>query len=253
MNSLIIAPVVFVFCFGAALAGMALRVRLPEGHVDSDSREVMKLVMGLIATMAALVLGLLIASAKNTYDTQATELQQVAVNIVQIDEMLALYGPQTREVRGMLKVAVEGAHDRVWPANNARPDIMLPEGHRATADVFFEKLHELAPATEAQRYALTAALQIGSSLGHTRLLMSEQLDGSVSWLLLAVLVFWVTVLFLGFGLFARLHVTMTVAFIIGALSVSSAIFLILELSRPYEGVMHLSDAPLRNALAVIDR
>ena len=107
--------------------------------------------------------------------------------------------------------------------------------------------------TETQRYALTAALQLAGSLGHTQILMYEQLGGGVSWLLLVVLIFWVTVLFLGFGLLARCHLAMAAAFAIGALSVASAIFLVLELSQPYAGVMRISDAPLRHALAVIDR
>ena len=114
----------------------------------------------------------MIASAKNTYDTQAAELQQVSVNIVQLDEMLARrQGPQTREVRHMLDLAVTGAHERTWPPAGGRPDIIDPTISRGMADMFYEKLHELAPATEAQRYALSAALQIGVSLGHTRFLM----------------------------------------------------------------------------------
>ena len=240
-------------CFGAALAGMALRVWLPDRHVDTDSREVMKLVLGLIATMAALVLGLLIASAKSSYDTQETELQQVSVNIVQIDEMLALYGPQTREIRKMLNVAVTDAHERIWPTNHGTPEITNPADRQAITNAFYEKLHELTPMTPAQHYALNAALQLASTLGHTRILMFEQLGGAISWPLLTILIFWVTVLFLGFGLFARFHLTITVAFVVGALSVASAIFLILEMSRPYEGVMRISDAPLRNALNAIDR
>lgn len=252
MSSLVIAPLVFLCCLAAALSGMALQRKVPNDHLDSETKDVVKLVLGLIATMAALVLGLLIASAKTAYDTQADELQLVAVNIVQIDEMLALYGPQTREARAMLKAEVADAHRHVWPANSAPPEI-VDDTYRADADAFFQKLHALQPATDSQRYALTAALQLGVSLGHTRILMREQLGGGVPWLLLTVLVFWVTVLFLGFGLFGRLHLTMVVVFLIGAVSVASAIFLILELSQPYAGVMRISDAPLRHALAVIDR
>ncbi len=97
------------------------------------------------------------------------------------------------------------------------------------------------------------AMQESESIARSRLLMFEQLGGSISWPFLTVLVFWICVLFLGFGLFARFNATVTVALLVGALSVAGAIFLILELNEPYHGLMRISDEPLRNAMAQIDR
>jgi hypothetical protein len=97
------------------------------------------------------------------------------------------------------------------------------------------------------------AVQESESIAQSRLLMFEQLDGSISWPFLTVLVFWICVLFLGSGLFTRYNTTVTVALLVGALSVAGAIFLILELSEPYRGLMRLSDEPLRNAMTQIDR
>lgn len=253
MTALSIAFVVFLCCFGAALAGMFLHRNLPNHHLDGDSKDVVKLVMGLIATTAALVLGLLIASAKNSYDTQTTELQQVSATIVQLDRTLALYGPETREARESLKRTVTVALQRVWPADGSQPANLEPSLTRDQADAFYGRLQDLSPKTEGQRHAQSVALQLGASLAQTRILMFEQLGGSVSWPLLIILVFWLSVLFLGFGLFARFHITITVTLIVGALSVASAIFLILELSQPYQGLMRISDTSLRSALAQMDR
>jgi hypothetical protein len=96
-------------------------------------------------------------------------------------------------------------------------------------------------------------MQIGQSLGQTRLLMFEQSGSSIAWPFLTVLVFWICMLFLGFGVFARFNTTVLVALFIGAISVAGAIFLILELSSPYEGFMRIADTPLRGALAMIDK
>lgn len=253
VSAVAVAFVVFFCCFAAALVGMVLHKKLPDHHLDGDSKDVVKLVMGLIATTAALVLGLLIASAKNSYDTQATELQQLSATLVQLDRTLMLYGPETRAARDSLKQTVAVALQRVWPADGDQAGSLEPSLTRGQADAFYVTLQDLSPKTDAQRHAQNSAMQLAASLAQTRILMFEQLGGSVSWPLLTVLVFWLSVLFLGFGLFARFHVTITVALILGALSVGSAIFLILELSQPYAGLMRISDTPLRNALAQMDR
>jgi hypothetical protein len=253
LTALSIAFVVFLCCFGAALAGMVLHRKLPDHHLDGDSKDVVKLVMGLIATTAALVLGLLIASAKNSYDTQTTELQQVSATLVQLDRTLSLYGPETRDARDSLKRTVAVALQRVWPADGGQPANLEPSLTRDQADAFYGTLQNLSPKTEGQRHAQSSALQLAANLAQTRILMFEQLGGSVSWPLLMVLVFWLSVLFLGFGLFARFHINITVTLIVGALSVASAVFLILELSQPYQGLMRIPDTSLRGALAQMER
>jgi len=251
VSTLAVACLVFVCCFGAALAGLSLR--LPENHLDSDSKDTVKLVMGLIATIAALVLSLLISSANSSYDTQASELQQVSADVAQLDRMLVLYGPETREIRDSLRQALIVAHQRVWPSDTSQPANLDPVLSRTQMDAFYAKLGNLAPKTAAQSRAQDAAWQLATSVAKIRMLMNEQLAGSISWPLLAVLIFWVSVLFLGFGLFSRFHTTLVVAMIVGAISVAGAIFLILELNQPYSGLIRLSDAPVRSALASMER
>ncbi|MBV8522139.1 MAG: DUF4239 domain-containing protein [Acetobacteraceae bacterium] len=253
MSPLAIAAIVFACSLCAGLIGMALHARLPDHHFDQDSKDVVQLVMGLIATMSALVLGLLVASAKSSYDTQSSALQQISTNLVQLDRILEHFGPETKEARDLLYQSVSAGYERIWPREaGQRINLQLPI-NRAPAEAFYAKIGSLAPKTDAQRYLLTKALQLGAELQQTRVLMTEQMGSSVPWPFLAVLVFWIAVLFLGFGLFAPFNATVAAALLVGALSVAAAIFLILELSDPYAGLMRLSDMPLRTALAEMAR
>jgi hypothetical protein len=253
MSIITIICLVFVCCFGAALVGMALHTKVPKHHLDGDSKDTVKLVMGLMATMAALVLGLLISSAYSSYDMQGTELQQTSANIVQLDRALALYGPETGEIRDILRHSVTVADQRIWSPEGSQPFTLDPRVDRALDDAFFTKLQNLTPTTDAQSRAQSAAWQLGRSLIRIRMLMYEQLGASLSWPLLVVLVFWASMLFLGFGLLARVHVTHVISLLVGAISVAGAIFLILELNEPYRGLLRLSDAPIRTALASMNR
>lgn len=249
MSSLFIAFVVFICCCAASAVGIILHIKLPDKHFDGDSKDLVKSVMGIIATMAALVLSLLIASSKSSYDMQATEMQQLATNIVQLDGILTLYGPEARDARVFLKRAVSAAHDRIWPPEVNQGGGLDPSASLGDVHSFYDMVERLSPANDSQRRAQAAALQVVGEVTHARMLMYVQLGGSFSWPLLVVLVSWISVLFLGFGLFARVHIISIGALTVGGLSVASAIFLILELSQPYQGLLRISDASVLHALA----
>ena len=226
---------------------MVLHVKLPDRHLDQDSRDVVKLVMGLIATMSALVLSLLIASANSSYDQQSSELKVLSANVLLLDRTLKFYGPGAKEARDGLRDAIRQTHDRIWSPDGVRPENL------DSVNASIEQLLRLSPKTDAERMMQSRAVQESESITQSRLAMFEQLGSSISWPFLTVLVFWICVLFVGFGLFARFNPTVTVALVVGALSVAGAIFLILELSEPYRGLMRISDEPLRNAIGQIDQ
>jgi hypothetical protein len=232
---------------------MVLHVKLPDHHLDADSRDVVKLVMGLIATMSALVLSLLIASANSSYDRQSSELKALSANVILLDRTLKLYGPGAKEARDGLHDAIAQTHARIWSPEGVRPENLDSRATQNSVNANIEQLLNLSPKTDAERMLQSRALQESESIAQSRLAMFEQLGSSISWPFLTVLVFWICVLFLGFGLFARFNTTVTVALLVGALSVAGAIFLILELSEPYRGLMRISDEPLRNAMGQIDR
>jgi hypothetical protein len=203
--------------------------------------------MGLVATLAALVLGLLIASAKGAYDSQSTEVTELSAKVVFLDRVLAHYGPEAREVRELLRSSVERALDQIWSKDATI--LFKTTAGTSGAEVIADKIQELSPKNDAQRAMQSQAMSIVMALGQTRWLLYEQRLSSVSMPVLVVLTFWITALFVSFGLFAPFNTTTIVSLLVSALSVSGAIFLILEMYTPYAGLIQISSAPLRAALA----
>ena len=247
MNATAIRLIVFACVFGSALIGMSLRAALPEQHLSADSKDTVRLGMGMIGTMAALVLGLLVASAKNFYDEQSSELTQMSANIVLLDRVLAHYGPETKEARDLLRGAVARALDQIWHQDHQQHSEMVPTA--AGGEVLYDKIQALSPKDDAQHALQAQASSMAIDLGKLRWLMFEQGSASVSLPLLEMLVFWLALVFISFGLFAPTNATVIATLFLCALSVSGAIFLILEMYTPFEGLMQISSAPLRNALA----
>ena len=231
--------------FGGALIGMALRRILPEHHLSTDSKDVIKLAMGLTATMSALVLALLIASAKSSYDAQRNELTQISANIILLDRGLAHYGPETKGARDLLRLYTAQLLDQLWPKNRGGSTEFEPTS--APGEQFYDNIEQLTPQNEIQSSIKVQALKMSIDLGQTRWLLFEQGGSSIPMPFLVLLIFWVTIIFLSFGLFAPPNATVIAAMFLCALSVSGAIFLILELDRPFGGLIEISSAPLQRA------
>jgi hypothetical protein len=253
MNSLETSSIIFGCSFAMGVLGMMLNFKVPDHHLDVGSRDVVKLVLGLIATVSALVLSLLIASGSSHYQAQQNEVQSLSANTILLDRVLSFYGPDAQEPRDLLRQGLAAVHDRIWSSDGARTPELDPRATQGVAGDFLASLKSLAPKNDSQATLKSQAMQIAQNLGQTRLLMYEQSGSSFAWPFLTVLVFWICMLFLGFGLLTRFNATLLVVLFIGAVSVAGAIFLILELSSPYEGFMRLSDAPVRNALSMVDK
>jgi len=240
--------IAFAFIFGGALFGILLRAVLPELHTNTDSRDVVRLGMGLLATVSALVLGLLIASAQSSFQTQSNQIKQITANIILLDNLLARSGPRGQPARIMLRRSVDTLVERIWREKNLNPANVAPFAASAESQLFFDKLQDLSPQNDVERIFQTRAIQIGIDLAQTRVLFA-QTDSAIPMPFLAVLVLWLTIIFASFGLFTQSNATVVAALFICALSTSSAIFLILELGHPFSGLMTISSAPLSNALA----
>ncbi len=245
-NPFIVSAIVFAFVFGGALLGMLLSRVLPKHHLSDESRNLMNLGVGLIGTMAVLVLGLLTASAKDFFDTKNNELTEMSAKTVMVDRLLAHYGPETKEIRQMLAQAVHTTLRLVWSETGSNPDALAPSTTKA--EIIFDKVQELVPKSSLQSSLQTQAVNLLIDIGETRWLMFEQGVGSISIPFLVVMVFWLMIIFVSFGLFIPSTGTVTATLFFWSLSVSSAIFLILEMYRPFEGLIRISSAPLRAAL-----
>jgi hypothetical protein len=243
-----VGAIVFACTFGGALVGMTLRALLPERHLNPETKEVVKLGTGLIATLSALVLGLLIASAKSSFDAQRTGFQQLSANLVLLDRLLARYGPETKEARAALHRLVESSLERLWPTDASHSAGLAAQAITAGGTTVFEQVRDLSPKNDVQRSLQSQALQICTDLAKTRLLLTEQDESAIPRPFLIVVVFWLTVLFTSFGLFSPWNPTVIVTLLVCALSVGGAIFLIEDLDEPLGGLIQISSTPLRNAL-----
>ena len=254
MAPLVIALIVLGCSFSAALLGMYLHHTLPERHLDGESRDVVKLVMGLVATIAALVLGLLVASANASHEQQTSELRDLSANIILLDRTLSLYGPDAATVRSGLRDVIRQTHDAVWSANGVRrPENLNSTAVQSAAKTKLAQVAALDPKTDMQRMLKAHAFDEVDAVSKSRLQMFESRGGQIPWPFLTVLIFWIAILFLGFGLLAHFNGTVVVALFLGAVSVAGALFLILELNEPYGGLLQISDKPLLTAIAELDR
>lgn len=249
MNTLGVSLIVFAVIFAGAFAGVLLRRGLPEHHLAEGAKDVVRLGTGLIATMAALVLGLLIASAKSSYETQNAQVRSLTANIILLDQVLAQYGPQAREARDLLRRAVDPLADRIWREKGTASAAGAPFEAIPATDAAFAKILELSPQTESQRVLKGRAVQFATDVAQARLALFVEPDRSIPMPFLIVLVFWLTIIFTGFSLFSRLNPTLIAMLFVFALCASGAIYLILEMSQPFVGLMQISSAPLRDALA----
>ena len=246
MNAAVIAGIAFVGILGTTLLGMRLRAALPDHHLSAETKETVRVGMGLVATMTALLLGLLIATAKGSYDTQRSQVIQMAGKVGYLERVLDIYGPETAEIRPLLRESTEGLIQKLWldrSSSEAKVDPVLSSGQ-----ALYSSIHKLAPTNDEQRALKAQALDSINDLGKTRWLLVAQSDTSIPKPLLIMVVVWLAIIFLSFGLFAPTNKTIVVAMIIVSLLVSSALFLILELDRPFDGVIQVSSAPMRNAL-----
>ena len=210
-----------------------------------------KLGIALIATMSALVLSLLIASAKSAFDTRSNQLVQASADIILLDDVLARYGPETKDARSLLQRSVAATVERFWPAQGG--GAITIDARASPVEALYDKIQALSPQSDAQRALRSQAETMALDVGRTRLLLFEHLGTSIPVPFLVILVFWLCIIFASFGLFAPRNATVIAVLCVCALSVSGAIFLILELDRSFEGMLQVSGAPLRAALAQLGR
>jgi hypothetical protein len=252
VSALATSFIVLACVLAGAVLGMFLRSRLPGHQLSADAKDVVRLGTGLIGTIAALVLGLLIASAKNAFDTQSTQVQQLTSNIILLDRLLAAYGPEAADARKLLRGSIAALVERIWHSDASRSSTRTRFEASHESEEFVEKLQSLSPKNDAQRSLKDRAFETMTEVAKARLLLFVQSDSSIPTPFLVVLVFWLTIIFASFSLFAETNAVVVWSLFIFSVSAAGAIFLILELSQPFTGLMHISDEPLRTALAPLN-
>jgi hypothetical protein len=237
---------------GGMLLGMFLRNLLPKHHLTDDSKDVIMMGTGMVATMTALVLGLVISSAKGTYDTLNSGVRLTAMKIVLLDRVMAEYGPETKEARDILRRGVTTAVDRIWPAEKAAISVEKVGQSGYILGELSAALRKLSPRNDDQHTLQSRALQIHMEIIESLSTVVQQTgQSSIPMPFLVLLVCWLTFIFFSFGLFTTPNSTVIVVLLVCALSAASALYLMLELDQPYGGFIKISGDPLRNALARI--
>jgi hypothetical protein len=244
-----LAFITFAVTLGAALFGTTLRKILPPAHLTKESQDVIRLGMGLVATMTALLLGLVTAAAKGSFDSQDAAIRNAAAGVLSLDRLLARYGPETQPAREMLKTALADRIESIWSnPGTVSAHSLVSQRNPAPAEELENMILRLEPGTTSQRWMQTESLKLIEEVMRARWRVLGSSGGSVPRMFLVVVIFWLAMTFGSFGLSAPRNATVVAVFAIASLSVAAAVFLILELDGPLDGIVMISSEPLRYAL-----
>jgi hypothetical protein len=248
MSTLAIAAVVFASLVAAVVGGRVLAAWVPPHHWSAATQDTVKLALGLVATMAAVLLGLLVSSSKDSYDQQERQIIEMGAKVAVIDRLLAIYGDESAPVRTELRSMVQAAVERAWPAPGQTTSVLAADPSSGAA--VFRLLGQLEPKTTLQTELKSHLISLALEVAERRALLVAQSVGSEPAQLLGVAVGWLVVILLGFSFLApKSHIALT-ALLVAAVSVCGAIFLLLELHHPFDGLVRISSDPITQALGL---
>jgi hypothetical protein len=215
--------------------------------LDAASRDIIKLGTGLVATMAALVLGLLIGTAKSSFDAQRNGFQRLATDIVLLDRTLAHYGTGAEPAREQLAKMAADMSNGLWPSDGSPRRSLADDRLTSDGGTLLAAIQGLSAQDEWHKAVQSHAAQVSADLARQRWELSQPDTDSLPIAFLVVLAFWLFVLFTSFGLFSPANVTVVFVLFVCAMSVAGAVLLIVDLDQPFDGLIRLSDAPFRDA------
>ncbi len=253
MMSLNVGLITVLSLCAGGLLGSLLRHRIPDHHIRDDSKDVVKTTSGMIATLVALVIGLLVSSAKSSFDQANDAITQAGAKMILLDRTLSRYGPETRAIRTRMKETIEATVKHLWPSERRDSEgIAVVEKGRGIDEVQ-DMIEQLDTSGELHREMRSSALQTCNDLMHSRWLTIERAQDGLPMPLLVMLIFWLTVLFISLGLLAPRNATAVICLVVCAVSMAGAIALLVELDDPFSGLLRASPAPLLKAVSVIAR
>ncbi len=254
MNTIVLFVVALLCLISGACVGWLLRQRLPEHHLARESTDVIKLAAGLMATLVAMILGLLVSSANTFHGQIETQYKQGLANVAQLDQYLRAIGPEAQGIRDQLRRTVVHYLRQHWPRDDfGAADIRIDAAANPAIDLE-DRILELNLTTPKQKWFQAQALQQANELVRMRQLMSNDESGrSLPIPIVAVLLAVAAAIFAMFSLFVQPNPTVVFALALAAIAVSGALFLIEELNTPFGGLLQLSRGPAHNMLATVGR
>ncbi|MBY3538019.1 DUF4239 domain-containing protein [Rhizobium laguerreae] len=248
MGSLLVGGLVFVFLSMATSIGLVVRGRLPDHHLNAESKDVIRLATAVVGTLSALTLGLLIASAKSSYDNAEVEMRTAAARVLLLDRVMAQYGPETDKARQLLRELIERRLSRGWTAETTDETFGNAPGEYQDIEAVQAVLRSLLPRGTVQHSLQARAVEVSGMMAEAHWLLVESGEEGLPWAFVTVLVCWLSLLFATFGLQAPANLTVLSILLVCALSVAGAIFLVSDMANPYLGQIRVSDAPLQSAI-----
>jgi hypothetical protein len=246
MHALVVSSLVFALVFAGSLAGMAIRRAVPETHFTPEAKDTIRLAIGLVVTMTGLVLGMLVSSAKTFYDAEKNQVAEMSSQIILMNDLLAAYGPETKQARMEALGFVEDAADRIWPKEKSALFQLRPENR---SEDFYKEVQSLVPKNDTQASVKAQLLSLNMSLKKGYWLMYLQtVQTPIPTPLLGVVTSWLVAIFISFGMFAPRNLTVMATLIVCAMAVSAAIFIILSMYAPFTGILRISPAAVRDAV-----
>jgi hypothetical protein len=266
MSELVEAAVLLGLLIGASVVGMLVRRFLSERHRSRETTDLVQLVVTMLVTFAALVLGLLTSSGKATFDGVDTDLRRFAIELIQLDRSLRQYGAAADPARGLLRSYTAAAIASTWrdepkPPGNYYPHGVSPPSLQSIespglGDILAQietDLRALQPQDRMQGHLVVTALNQYEAMMRTRWKLIEEAHSSISPPFLIVLAVWLGIVFASFGLSAPRNLLSYVTIFLGALSIASVIYVILDLDAPFSGTFMVASQPMRDALAEMNR
>jgi hypothetical protein len=243
-----IGLIAFCCIFGAAVAGFLLQERLPESQRTEATQKTVQTTMSVVAILAALVLGLLIASAKAGFDTRSREIEQFSASLTLLDRELLHFGQEQKDIRALLRDFTTRKLAQTWRTDHGSLPAVDDLQTVQMLDDIEDRLRALTPQTELQRAARSSALQLAGELKRTSRLLAVQESSQTPRPFLMVVIFWLSILFVSYTIFAPFNATVIATILVGALSVSIAVNLIFDMDRPFAGFIKVSSAPMQQVL-----
>jgi hypothetical protein len=250
-NPLIIGCIVFLILLAGAFASLTMRQRLPEHHLTDDTKSLVSVSMAVVATVSALVLGLLISNANTSFRALGGDVTTLSAQILRLDNILRRYGPDTYPARETLRQYAEQKTADLFPDEGADVRLDNPSTY-ALLQRLEDSMLELKPSNPRDQWWLGQAMTLAGKIGDTRWLLVQQLGQGTPKAFLALLIFWLTLLFASFGLFAPRNLISVVTLTLCALAVAGAIGMILELEKGFGGLVHISPQPMRQAAKALE-
>jgi uncharacterized membrane protein YqgA involved in biofilm formation len=246
-NPLIIGLTVFGVILAGAFVGWLIKERLPKHHLSDDTKSTVTVSMAVVATFSALVLGLLISNANTAFSALGGEVTTLSAQILRLDQLLRRYGPETGLAREILRQYAELKTADLFPEHQA--DVRLDDpGTYELLQQLEDSILALKPSNARDKWWLDQAMTLAGKIGDTRWLLTQQVGQGTPKAFVALLVFWLTLLFASFGLFAPRNLTSAVTLTLCAVAVAGAIGMILELEQGFGGLVHISPQPMRQAV-----